>query len=340
VNVVRIGLIGAGFMGRTNAEVVSRYVRGAKLVAITGGSRAESLAAAYGLEYEATVESLIARGDIDAVLISTPHTAHEHDAVTALRAGKHILLDKPMATSVAACDAILAAAARTGAKVMPMFSQRFRDCNIAARRLVEEGTVGEIRMVQEFCLASGGLGALPAWQSLPENIGIFIGHAIHNIDRVRWLTGAEVANVSAQVRRDPISGNEVSTMALLGLTNGGMASIWASWEIALPVFPGSESSGWYAGERGNLDLDAYGELRVGREDGWRVAAVQPPIDWAGAGALSPVRLESYGRQCQEFVNAIVEGREPCVTGRDGRAAIEIAVAAYRSGAEGCTITLR
>jgi predicted dehydrogenase len=223
---------------------------------------------------------------------------------------------------------------------MIMFGQRFRICNMEAYRLVREGAIGQVRMMEEHILASGGLGSLPPWQSLPENQGIFIGHAVHNIDRIRWISGAEVASVSAQVQRDPKSGNEVSTMALLSLTNGAMATLWASWNVAAPGFPRSTSGALIAGESGNLDLDAYGQLRLGKEKTWTVVAEQEAIDWAGQGALSPVRMKAYQLQDQEFIDSILEDREPSVTGEDGRAAVEVAEAAYRSAAEGRTIHLR
>lgn len=337
---VRVGLIGSGFMGRTSAETVSRYLSHARLVAIAGGSRATALAKEYGVESESSIEALVNRKDVDAVMISTPHAAHAGEALAAAHAGKHILLDKPMATTVDDCDRILEAARSAGVNLMIMFGQRFRICNIEARRLVQEGRIGKVRMIQEQILASGGLASLPAWQSAPENCGIFVGHAVHNIDRMRWIMGAEVASVSAHVQRDPINDNEVSTMALLSLTNGAMGTIWASWNIAAPAFPRSTSSALIAGETGNIDLDAYGELRLGRENEWTVVARQEPMDWAGQGALSPVRMNAYRMQHQEFIDSILEHRSPSVTGEDGRAAVEVAAAAYRSAAENRTIQLR
>jgi len=337
---VGVGLVGSGFMGRTSAETVTRYLRSAKLISITGGSRAPQLAADYGVFADLDLESMLRRPEIDAVMIGTPHAAHVADAVAALEAGKHILLDKPMATTVKDCDRIIAAADASGCKVMIMFGQRFRDCNIKAKQMVDLGMIGKVKMIQEQVLANGGLASLPAWQSMPENVGIFVGHAVHNVDRIRWITGAEVISVSAHMQRDISSGNEVSTMALLSLSNGAMATIWASWDIASPLFPRSASSALIAGELGNLDLDAYGELRLGVENRWSVVETQEPIDWAGQGALSPVRMEAYRRQHQEFIDCIVEDRQPSVTARDGRAAVEVAMAAYASAAQGRTIYLR
>lgn len=334
-----VGLIGSGFMGRTNAETVKRYTQGAHLVAITGGTRAAALAAEYGMAGEPSVEALLARPDVEAVMISTPHAAHAVQAIAAARAGKHILLDKPMATTLEDCDHILESVRGAGVRLMIMFGQRFRDCNLEAHRLVHAGAIGRVRMMQEQILATGGLASLPAWQSLPGNLGILLGHAVHNIDRIRWISGEEIVSVSAQVQRDPATNNEVSSMVLLGLTNGAMATLWASWAIASPAFPHTASRSLIAGETGNLDCDAYGELRLGQGSEWKVMAVQPPIDWAGEGALSQVRMEAYRRQHQEFLDAVRENREPSVTGEDGRAAVQVALGAYQSAAEGRVIVV-
>lgn len=335
-----VGLVGSGFMGRTNAETVTKYLRNAKLAAITGGSRAGRIAQEYGVFAEPDLHSLLTRKDVDVVMISTPHAAHAEQAIAAAEAGKHILLDKPMATSVADCDRILAAVNKAGVRLMIMYGQRFRDCNIEAHRLVRSGAIGQVTMVQEMQLAGGGLASLPPWQSRPENVGILVGHGVHNIDRIRWITGAEVSSVSAQVQRDPETGVELSSMVLMRLTSGAMATLWASWSVVSPTFPHTNSRSLIAGTEGNLDLDAYGELRLGRGKEWTVAAAQAPIDWAGQGALSPVRMEAYRRQHQEFIDAVIEERESSATGEDGRAAVAVAEAAYQSAAEGRMVQMQ
>src|SRR4051812_22505462 len=76
VQLVRIGILGSGFMGKTNAETITRYLKNAELVAIAGGSRAQGLAEQYGVSSEPSAEALLARSDIDAVMISTPHARH------------------------------------------------------------------------------------------------------------------------------------------------------------------------------------------------------------------------------------------------------------------------
>jgi predicted dehydrogenase len=339
MNEIRLGIIGSGFMGRTNAETITKYLPGASLVSIAGGSRALQLAADYNVECDPDVDKLVNRADIDAVFISTPHSQHTAHAIAAANAGKHILLDKPMAASVAECDRILEAARRKNVNLMIMFGQRFRLVNREAYKLIQEGAIGRIQAISACALNSGGLASLPPWQSLPENLGTFFGHGIHNIDQVRWFTGDEVATVAACVQREAPSNNEVSTMAVLGLRNGVMANVWVSWIIPSPNFPHSGFSARIVGDRGLLDLDAYGTLRLGRDGSWSVIAEQALIDFKGKGMLDPVRMEAYAAQGQEFVSSIRERRRPSVTGEDGRAAVEIALAAYQSANERRTVIL-
>src|SRR5690348_214677 len=96
---LRIGIIGSGYMGRTYAECVSRYVQRGRLVAVAGGSRAAGLAGDYGVQAEPNIEALLQRADVDAVIITSPQSAHCEQTKLAASAGKHVLVEKPMATS-------------------------------------------------------------------------------------------------------------------------------------------------------------------------------------------------------------------------------------------------
>ena len=101
---VGFGLIGAGQMAHIHAVAITEQTPGrARIVAVAGGTRAPALAAEFGAEAEPSVEALLERADIDAVVISTPHTAHLPNVLAAAAAGKHILLEKPMALSVEEC---------------------------------------------------------------------------------------------------------------------------------------------------------------------------------------------------------------------------------------------
>src|SRR5262247_3761604 len=93
---IGIGILGSGYMGRTYAECVARYNSGSRLVAVAGGSRAPSLAADYGVNAEPDVDALLARADVDAVIITSPQSAHCEQTLAAAAHGKHVLVEKPM----------------------------------------------------------------------------------------------------------------------------------------------------------------------------------------------------------------------------------------------------
>jgi predicted dehydrogenase len=330
MNDIRIGIIGSGFMGKTFAEAFTKYVQGARLVAITGGSRAEGLAQEYKANYEPTIERLISRDDADAVCIATPQHLHIHQAAPAANAGKHILLEKPMATTVADCKVINKACADAGVNLMLSFTQRYRICNIEAKRLIDEGAIGKIKVIQETMVNANGINVYPQWQHSAESKGTLLAYGCHSIDHIRWLTKQEVEWVAAHYLVPPGVQAEYTANVFMGLTENISATLLCENECPPPGIPTRGFHAYVIGEKGVLSIDAYGELQILQNGKWEVVAKQPPIDWVKEGRFNPTRLEAYTKQCQEFVNSIVEKRPPAVTGIDGEKAVEVALAAYRS----------
>jgi predicted dehydrogenase len=339
---IGIGVIGCGFMGKTQVETISKFVKGAAMKAVfdANAATAQEVATKYGISAEKTLAGLLARDDIQAVFIETPHFLHAEQALTAIAAGKHTMIEKPMAHTVELCDEIIQKAKQKGIHVSIVFSQRSRDCNLKAKELVEKGEIGRVRQIIDFHLLAGGLVKFPKWQSDKENLGILFGHAIHCFDRIRWLTGAEYATVYGKcMSMDPNAVVEASSMVLMTMTDGTVVTLWSSGEMPPPSFPRREFSAMIVGDKGLMDLDAYGELLVNTSGKWEVAAKQAPVDWAGKGFLDPVRLQSFTRHAQGFVDAIRENRQPPVTGWDGRQAVAAALAAYESSRSGREIVL-
>jgi UDP-N-acetyl-2-amino-2-deoxyglucuronate dehydrogenase len=331
-----IGIIGAGFMGQTYARAIATQVRGAAVRAIAGGSRVDHLAAEYGAAAEPSVEALLARDDLHLLCIATPHALHGAQGLAAVQAGKHVLIDKPMATTTAACDAILAACNERGLRCEVTYTQRERTCNIETKRLLESGELGRILTMHNVQVVPNGMKTTPKWQLDPENVGILMGHGIHNIDQVRWFTGKEVVKVFAKVRGfNPQHVVDSTSDLILTLEDGTVCTIFCSFEVPAPGIPRTGGATQVTCERGIIDSDWYGELRVSRDGApFEVVARQEPIDWAGKGFLDPVRLRTYSTIVQRLVNDILEGKGPGGTGWDGRQAVAIAEAAYESSRTG------
>src|SRR5262245_45871888 len=123
---IGIGIIGSGYMGRTYAECVARYNTGARLVAVAGGSRAHGLAVDYGVDAEPSVDALLARADVTAVIITSPQSAHCEQTLAAASHGKHVLVEKPMATSTAECHRMIEACSASGAALSVIKPWRYR----------------------------------------------------------------------------------------------------------------------------------------------------------------------------------------------------------------------
>jgi predicted dehydrogenase len=337
---VRIGIIGSGFVGRTHAHAIARGAHHATLCGIAGGSRAGGLATEFHAMHYNSPEALAASHDVDAVIIATPPPFHREHALLCAGHGKHVLLEKPMAPSVNECHDIIEACQTRKLTLMVAFTQRFRTSNIRARDIIQSGMIGKPLMIEELALLPNGLRAYPAWQQRPENLGILFGYGIHNIDKLRWILNAEAETVSAQILRTR-EGVETSTMATIRWSNGVLSNLWSSVDLPAPGFEATAFRSRIVGEKGLLDVDGYGAVRLARAgEEWETVFVQPPIDWRGAGMFSEARMGAFIAQDQAFVDSVRTGTPPPVTGLDGRQAVAVVLAAYESAAQGNTITLR
>ncbi len=351
MNRVGMGVIGSGYMGRTYAACLTRHVPNGTLVSVWGGRRAPALAEEFGVEADASLEAMLARPDIEAVVITSPHRAHLPQALAAAAAGKHVYIEKPMAISIAECDAIIAACNDAGVRLTVNFVTRFRDAPLAMKRLVDDGQIGEIRMIQmqgawtSFLLEdivdeATGRVIIPkkTWAFDPAEGSQFLDWGVHETDAVRWLTGSEAVSVYADYRTygtpPPV---DLSAMVQYRMANGVMVQMVMTYETPEP---GLVPNDWtrVIGSTGIIEADHYGKVRLGTGTDWQVAAEQVAFNFLGD-YLDPNRLKGFAAQVEDFAGAIREGREPVVTGRDGRAAVEMVEAADRSAASGQAVAL-
>lgn len=327
-------------MGRTHAEAVRRLPN-AELVAVSCGSRAPALAERYGMAFEPDKEALLRRADIDAIVVTTPHHLHVDETLSALAQGKHVLVEKPLATSVMDCQRMIDAAATRKLTLAVGYQQRFRVNNVRACALVRAGAIGRILAVQismpmyAGAIKTGGFGGNWAWWNDPASVGHLINSAPHAIDLLRWFTGTDVVTVAAFSRTFlPDITVEDTTMGILEFSGGAICSLFSSRALPAPSFPGEDFRFRITGTTGLLDLDPYGELRQSDEQGWRVVSQQPPVKHEGADtAFGDVRMQAYCDQLSAFIAAI-EGRPNNVgTGADGLAGVEACIAMMESSAK-------
>lgn len=334
---VRFAVIGSGFMGQTWARVIARHVSEATLVAVAGGRGAADVAREHGAE-ALEPEALFARDDIDAVVAATPVPTHRPYAEAAARAGKHVMVEKPMTNTRADADAMVAAADAAGVRLAVVSQHRFRAAPLAARAVIDAGRIGPIRMIRVFGPNAGWDIPADHWNSDRAQVSPYMDWGAHACDIIRWLTGAEATLAFAQFASyTDVPPTDQSSMALYTLDNGVLVQIWLTYELPPPTL-GSAMQMLITGSDGIIELDAYGTVRLATPaGGWETIFEQPPFD--PLDAEDSVRLQAYASQLRDLIGAIREGRDPQVSGRQGAATTSWLEAAEQSAASGQSVRL-
>jgi predicted dehydrogenase len=326
---LKVGIIGAGAIGRVHAEAYGRR-EGCRVVAVADvdAARGSRLASDVGATSYPNAAALLAAASVDAVSICLPHALHVAATLEVAAAGKHVLCEKPIATSLADADRMIDACREAGVLLMIGHTHRFYPEHVVARRLLREGAIGRLLFVNDVIWAGHEGDARRAWRSDPSlnGGGIFMDNGIHAADRLRWFLDSDIAWVAARVGqgRGVLDGEEHGT-ALLGFANGVTATLQEA--IGLPRAAGS-CYVEFIGAEGTLRVDTWQGLKLCR----------PGHDWQPV-ALPQDLLPGFDAETAEFLAAIRENRTPSVTGEDGRAALALIQAIYESARSGGVIKL-
>jgi predicted dehydrogenase len=339
---IGFGILGSGNMARVYGDALASQVSDGRLVAVALGSRAEGLAAEFGAAVEPTAERLAARPDVDVVVIATPHSTHLPLALAAAAAGKHVYLEKPMALDVAECDQIIAACEAAGVLLTIAKQTRHMEMSMRAKAYIDEGRIGEILFLRPMTVTPGaGFANVPqSWPSDPAEGDAFLDWGSHACDAIRWFTGAEAVRIYADYENfTGLPLESPTAMVQLRLSSRAIAQILLCYEIGPSGF-GTRRNNQYqiVGTEGSIfwDLDRI-ELVTGARDelvwelpSWTLPDFKP---------RDPRRIGNTARQIEEFVASLRAGEPPRITGRDGRAAIEMTQAAKLSARTGRAVDL-
>ncbi|MBI2191600.1 MAG: Gfo/Idh/MocA family oxidoreductase [Planctomycetes bacterium] len=197
---VRVGLVGGGSIGHSHASSV-RQIEGAQLVALADIAEPvrQKFAQEFGILTYPDYPSLLAQAEIDAVIIGLPDRLHCPVTVAALAAGKHVLVEKPMAASVAECRTMVLAAARANRKLMVGQAHHFLPTIRKAREIIQSGTLGQPVFLRDALIYQHWAPKRQAWFFNPALAGggAVIATGVHQIDRMRWILGSRERTVSA-----------------------------------------------------------------------------------------------------------------------------------------------
>jgi predicted dehydrogenase len=336
----------ARFHTRALAEVP-----GAKVTALVSRSAAsaEKLiaeTAVTGIKIYTDLTRALKASDVDVVIIATPSGAHLEPAVAAAKAGKHVVVEKPLEITPDRCDRIIEACDQNRVKLCTIFPSRFHDANVTLKTAVDAGRFGRLTLGETTCKwwrsqAYYDEGGWKGTQAL-DGGGALMNQAIHNVDLLLWMMGdaTHVGGFTATLAHERIE-VEDTAVACLRFRNGALGVIQATTS----VHPGLPKTIAVHGDRGTAAIEQEDILR------WDFATPAPEDDaiktrfaqkvGASGGAADPKAISHAGhaRQLADFVEVIQAGRSPRVDGREGRKSVALICAIYESMKTGRVIAI-
>jgi len=328
---LRIGLVGAGMIGRLRARALEK-IPGVRLVAVADQdeARARGLAGDRDVRVVADGTTFSHDPDIDAVIVSVPPAGHELVGISCLQAGKHVLCEKPLAASVAACEALIQAAAAGGACLATGFTLRHTPAARLARGLIDKGGIGEVDHVRAYHGHPGGKDFGPGWivDVSATGGGTLMDNGIHMIDLARWFLGGDVKAMTGYATHHvwKLPGCEDNGFVLMRNEKCRVALVHSSW---------SEWQGY------GYRVEVYGTrgaVRFGYSPLWLVHTQGEP-----GGVMKTKRhyfpkyqiierlkgwewslVETLVADLEDWIGAIRTGGTPSASGKDGLEAVRIA----------------
>jgi predicted dehydrogenase len=331
---IAVGLIGAEMIGQFRADAIER-TPGLRLAAVAD-PREEALAKLTrgrpGVAAYRDGRELADAQGLDAIVISAPPGLHEPLGVACLRAGKHLLCEKPLATSVAACEALVRAAEDAGVTLATGFNLRYLEAAQLARRLVDDGAIGELDHVRAFHGYSAADGIPNNWMRDPKMSGggSLMDNGIHVIDLCRWFLGdvREVVGYASNGMLD-IPGCEDNGFVLMRNSEGRVGTLhstWAEWRgygYRVEVYG---TQGYVRFGYPPMYL-VHGRRKAGGKVSTRRYLFPTYQVWERIRGWQWGLHMTLVRELTAWADALRAGVQPPVTGQDGLEAVRIARAA-------------
>jgi predicted dehydrogenase len=339
----KIAILGAGAISDSHIQAYLKFKDTCRIVALADlfPEKAREKAAKYGLPVAVfrDHQELIQGADFDAASVCLPPFEHAPASVALLRAGKHVLVEKPMATCLQECDDMLAAAKAAGRVLSIVAQNRYKTPMMKLKRVIESGLLGRMLHAQVDSFWWRGANYYDLWWRgtwAKEGGGCTMNHAVHYIDIFQWMVGmpAEVLAISANLAH-PNSEVEDFSTAVLTYADGKLGQMTASL-----VHHGEEQQIVIQAERAKVAVPWQVRAMRQKENGFPEddPAVVAEIE-AFYRALPEVACEGHEGQVANFLAAI-EGREPLLLdGAQGRCTIELISAIFQSSHLGQKVRL-
>ena len=335
----RIALVGCGRISRNHVEAISR-IDGLELIAACDSvaDRAKSLAEPLGIPWFTSYAKMLAEVDCDVVTIATPSGYHPEQGVLAAKAGRHVIVEKPMAISLRGADELVHACDAAGVHLFVVKQNRLNAAVQMPKRAVDRGRFGRLYMANctvRWTRPQSYYDQAP-WRGTWEfDGGAFMNQASHYVDLIQWIVGpvdnvmAKTATLARKIE------TEDSGVAILRFRSGALGVI----EVTMLTYPQNmEGSLTILGEKGTVKI---GGMAVNKVEHWQFADEDPDDAVARALDSNPPNVYGFGHEgYYRNVLAVLRGdAKPDTDGRAGRKSLELILGIYESAKTGCDVPL-
>ncbi|MDO4575796.1 MAG: Gfo/Idh/MocA family oxidoreductase [Planctomycetia bacterium] len=341
------GIIGCGMISNFHAKAI-QSLPNARLVACFDvfEASAQRLSEATGCRAYTKLEDFLADPELEIVTIGTPSGAHLDPAVAAAKAGKHVIVEKPLEITLARCDEIIRVCRENGVKLATVFHSRFHDSSMAMKNAIESGKFGRLTVGDAYVkwFRSQQYYDSGAWRGTwkLDGGGALMNQAIHSVDLLTWLMGpvVEIQAIFDCLDHERIE-VEDTAVASLRFASGALGVI----EASTAIYPGYLKKIEIHGSQGSATLEEEDLIR------WDFAEKTPEDEAilagmanrksSGGGAADPSAIDFHGhaKLFADMVDAIENDREPKINGPEGRRAVEIILGIYKSAETGQAVRL-
>lgn len=329
---IKAAVIGVGSMGRNHARVYNE-LEGVGLVAVADvdSGAVERATYVYGGKGYTNYQELLRHEKPDVVSIAVPTQVHHETALAALQQGCHVLVEKPIASTIEEGQEMVTLAASRGLKLAVGHIERFNPAIVELKQRLKRGEAGQI-----FQIHIRRLGPFPA---RVRDVGVVIDLATHDLDIMRYLLDSEVKRIYAETEQEIHTDHEDLLSGLLRFENGVIGLLSINW-----LTPTKIRELAVTGERGMflvnyLTQDLYFYENDHADSQWGSLGLLRGVSEGNMVRLRIEKREPLRVEIEAFIRAVREDEEPAVRGEDGLAALALAQRLVESGQENRVISL-
>src|SRR3954453_3138206 len=340
---IRFGLLGCGRIAKRHADLLGGgHIDGASLVAVCDPirARADAFGSKFAIPSDCNIDDFLSRKEIDAVAVLTPSGMHPEHVIACARAGKHVVVQKPVALRLQDADEMMRACDEAGVKLFVVKQNRFNVPVVKAREALEAGRFGRLVLgtVRVRWCRDQSYYDQDAWRGTwAYDGGVLANQASHHIDMLEWFFG-DVVSVHARAITALVKIEaEDTAIATLKFRNGALGIIEATTAVRPKDLEGSLS---ILGEKGTVEIAGFAVNQIRH---WRfVDEVPSDRDVVERFSVNPPNVYGFGHQAyyQHVIDCLVHQRAALVDGLQGRKSLELISALYESIETGQEVALR